>query len=163
MAKKSEVVEVPKEEYEETVRANQENSALIEQLVEKVDSVSNAQLAGVGIDPKIAARALLPRKTVQFLRHHSVAAIPSLIQKNALIMEAYSVSCGDIVHIREDEFKRLNGDFPDLLESNPNKFQDKMRYKPEQQMDKNTGRMKIKRVPDPQPVKVLLELAFEVG
>ena len=160
---KPEVVEIPKEEYEEMVRTNQENSALIKELAEKLDTVQTAQLAGAGIDPKIMARSLLPRKTVQFTRHYSVCAIPSLIQKDALIMEAYSISCGDIVNIREDEFKRISKDFPDLMEANPNKFQDKIRFKPVQVMDKNTGLMKIERVKDPQPVDVLLKLAYDVG
>lgn len=157
------VVTVPKEEYDEMVRTNQENSAMIDQLVEKLDAVSNAQLAGVGIDPRIAARALLPRRRVQFQRKYSRAALTSKIQKGTHIVEAYSVSCGDIVDIREDEFKRLNDEYPELLEANPNKFREKPRMKPEQVVDKDTGRYKIEWVKDPQPVKVLEELAFEVG
>ena len=163
MAKETETVTVPKAEYDEMVRQNQENSAMITNLAEDLDRVRVAQLAGAGIDPKISARAMLPRKTVQFTRHYSAGAIPSLVQKGALIMEAYTVSCGDIVHIREDEFKRINEDFPDLMEVNPNKFEDKMRFKPKQEMDKNTGQMKIVKVKDPQSVKVLHEIAFEVG
>ena len=165
MPKKTEIefVSVAKEEYEEMVRTNQENSAMINQLVEKLDIVQNAQLAGAGVDPKISARALLPRKTVQFLKHYSRSAIPSLIQKNAIVIESYAVSCGDIVHIRDDEYKRINGEFPDMMESNPNKFQDKLRARPKQIMDDKTGRLKIEMVPDPQTVEVLMELAFEVG
>jgi len=156
-------VTVPKKEYDEMVRQNQENAAMIIQISGDLEKVRTAQLAGAGIDPKISARAMLDRKTVQFKEHYSACAIPSLIQKDALIMEAYTVSCGDIVHIREDEFKRINEDFPDKMEANPNKFQDKIRFRPKQEMDKTTGQMKIVGVADPQPVKVLLELAYEVG
>jgi len=145
------------------VRTNQENSELITQLAEKLDIVQNAQLCGVGIDPMIAARALQPRRKVQFQRHYSRSALPSKIQKGAKIVEAYSVSCGDIVEIREDEYKRITAEFPDLLEANESKFREKARMKPVQVVDKNTGRYKIDWVKDPQSVKVLHELSREVG
>ena len=165
MAAKSEVkmVTIPKEEYDEMVRQNQENAEMINQVAGDLDKVRSAQLAGVGIDPKISARATLGRKTVQFNRHYSAGANPSKIQKGLMIMEAYAVSCGDIVHIREDEFKRINEDFPDLMEANPNKFQDKLRLRPQQVVDKTNMSSKIEMVNDPQPVKVLLENAYEVG
>ena len=161
MAKK-ETVEVPKEEYEELKRSNGENAEVTSQLMEKLDRVEKAQLAGVGIDPKIAARLTLPFKRVQFLEHYSRTSVPSQIQKGVMVIESYAVSAGDIVDIRKDEFDRIMADFPKKMQANPNKFSDKLRMKPEPKLDPS-GRPKVEMVEDNIPVKVLLENAYEVG
>lgn len=153
---------VDRAEFEAMMRQNIDNAALIEQLVEKVDQLQTAQLAGVGVDPAIAARSNLKRRPVQFKRHYNRAATPSNIQEGAAIVPAYSAEAGDIVNLREDEYKRIMADFPDLLESNPNKWVEKpgFRYIPGQD---SRGRARFERVDNPIPVETLQKIALDLG
>lgn len=155
-------VTVDKAEFEELLRQNGENAALIEQMAAKLDRLESAQLAGVGIDPAIAARAHLPRTMVQFNEHYTRAAIPSTVQDGALIHEGYSVAQNEIVNLRDDEVKRLNRDRPGLIESDQKKWQPKIAVSVQPGHDDH-GRFGYKIVRTPVPVEQLIKIAQDIG
>lgn len=160
MAEKT--VTIPEKEYKQLQIDNEQNKAVIDELIAKVDGLTTAQLQGVGVDPQAAARGNVPYSLVQFTRNHNVAATPSKIQKGTNTHDAYSAECGDVVYLKDDEIARLNGDFEGLLITKEADFKEKMRYRHEWGVDE-AGKRAIKRVKDPQAVKVLKEIAVHSG
>jgi len=161
MAEKT--VTIPEKEYKALVADGEENKGTIAKLGAKVDDLTKATLAGAGVDPQAAARRGLGTELVQFTRNYSRAAIPSDTQKGVNTHEAYSVECGDIVHLKVDEVERLQKDFPDLLLIGEKEFKVKVRFKPELGINEDTKRPETKMVPDPLDVKTLIETAETVG
>lgn len=144
---KPDTVTVPTEEWEE--------------MKAKLDRLQAAQLASVGVDPKIAVRATLPRILVQFTAHYTRAAVPSAVQKDVNVIEAYSVSAGDIVRLREDELQRLKAERPALVVDDPKAWKPKEAERSRRAirdgvMGYEVGKVKI-------PVEQLVRLAPDVG
>ena len=160
MAEKT--VTIPEKEYKALVADGEENKLMIADLIAKVEDLNSATLAGAGVDPQAAARRSLGTELVQFTKHYSKAAIPSETQKGVNTHEAYSVECGDIVHLKVDEIERIQKDFPELLLVGEKNFKVKMRFKPELGLDDNK-RPVTKMVEDPLDVETLIEIAETVG
>ena len=142
-----ETIEIPKEDFDK--------------LLARLDVLEKSQMQGMGLDPKIAARAALPFVMVQFTRHHNVASQPSVVQKGAMIVEGYSVSAFEIVRLRKDEYERINKDYPGLVVAEQDKFVPMQHFTPEQKLNRDSGRMEWKMKPTPIPVKELKELAAD--
>lgn len=153
---------VDEAEYNQLVQDNEENKAVIGQMIEKLDQLAKAQLSGTGMDPAITARALLPDVPVQFLGNYTRAARASKIQKGANIVPYAAVEAGDIVLTKPDEVERLEETFPGLIESDPEKFSPKVIKGWRREFDDN-GRPRWVSSDREIPVEDLLKRAQNIG
>lgn len=158
----SDKIEVDRKEFEALLEQNAQNSALIEQLADNLNRIQSAQLAGIGIDPAIAARSMLPRRMVQFTDHYSRGAVPSAIQKGANVHEPYSVGALDIVNLREDEVKRLQAERPGLIVLDQKKWSAKKSTYVEPGVD-DSGRFAYIQKTRTILVEALIQAAQDVG
>jgi len=153
---------VARSEFDELVARNQELEMLIQDMAADLSALNRAQLAACGVDPGVAARKNLRRRTVQFTRNYNRLSQPSSVPNGPNLVEGYTVAAFEVVKIREDEFLRINADFPGLMVEAVDEFKPRPAWKSEPDKDA-AGRFRWKLTPVPIPVDVLIERAPSVG
>ena len=156
------MVTVPKAEFESLQDAATNSQILMDEMAKKLDQLQSAMLAGVGTDPVMAARHQLPYKMVQFTDNYARLPIASSIQKGAIVIEGFNVSKLEIVEIREDEFNRIMGDQPSLMQPQKNKWLDMPSVVAKPDADAH-GRLRYRMVNTPIKVDDLVKRARKVG
>lgn len=150
------MVQIPKEELEQM-------KVQMAAMAEQIKRLTSAQLAGAGMDPKIAARAEIGHSLVQFTAEYNRGAIPSETQKGAIVYPGYTVSTGQIVLLKDDEIERLSKDRPELIITNKKDFKPQGIFGYKMALDKKTGKPKREKVEEQIPVEDLIKSAVEVG
>jgi hypothetical protein len=135
---------------------------IVQEQAATIQSLLNAQLAGVGLDPVGARLRAMGRTLVQFRENYNRMAQPSSVKDAPNVVEQYAVAALEVVKLRDDEVARIMADFPGLIETKQSRFRPFPRRIPFMAPDQH-GRpawtTKIEEV----PVEKLIERAPSVG